>query len=54
MVYKRKKYHYGDTHLKKKWRTKRRTKDLDEVFIMHSVTIFIEFYAYKMCLKFAS
>lgn len=31
MVYKRKKYHYGDTHLKKKWRTKRRTKDLDEV-----------------------
>lgn len=33
MVYKRRKYHYGDTHLKKKWRTKRRTKDLDEVFI---------------------
>ncbi|XP_056631149.1 zinc finger protein 593 homolog [Diorhabda sublineata] len=31
MVYKRKKYHYGDTHLKKKWRTKRRTKDLDEI-----------------------
>ena len=29
--YKRKKYHYGDTHLKKGWRTKRRTKDLDEV-----------------------
>ncbi|XP_050517193.1 zinc finger protein 593 homolog [Diabrotica virgifera virgifera] len=31
MVYKRKKYHYGDTHLKKKWRTKRRTKDLDQI-----------------------
>ncbi|GJQ83092.1 hypothetical protein Trydic_g20103 [Trypoxylus dichotomus] len=31
MVYKRKKYHEGDTHLKKKWRTKRRTKDLDQV-----------------------
>lgn len=31
MVYKRRKYHYGDTHLKKKWRTKRRTKDLDEI-----------------------
>lgn len=29
--YKRKKYHYGDTHLKKGWRTKRRTKDLDQV-----------------------
>ena len=29
--YKRKKYHYGDTHLKKGCRTKRRTKDLDEV-----------------------
>jgi hypothetical protein len=29
--YKRKKYHYGDTHLKKGWRTKRRTKDLDEI-----------------------
>lgn len=28
---KRKKYHFGDTHLKKKWRTKRRTKDLDEI-----------------------
>lgn len=27
----RKKYHRGDTHLKKRWRTKRRTKDLDEV-----------------------
>ena len=24
--YKRKKYHVGDTHLKKRWRTKRRTK----------------------------
>ncbi|KAF3428965.1 hypothetical protein E2986_01286 [Frieseomelitta varia] len=31
MVYKRKKYHRGDTHLKKRWRTKRRTKDLDEI-----------------------
>lgn len=31
MVYKRKKYHYGDTHLKKQWRTKRRKRDLDEV-----------------------
>ncbi|KAF2883921.1 hypothetical protein ILUMI_22261 [Ignelater luminosus] len=31
MVYKRRKYHYGDTHLKKKWRTKRRTKDLDQI-----------------------
>ena len=29
--YKRKKYHAGDTHIKKGWRTKRRTKDLDEV-----------------------
>merc|ERR1739848_488114 len=24
-------YHYGDTHLKKSWRTKRRTKDLDQI-----------------------
>ncbi|EFN60925.1 Zinc finger protein 593-like protein [Camponotus floridanus] len=31
MPYKRKKYHRGDTHLKKGWRTKRRTKDLDEI-----------------------
>ncbi|XP_043259493.1 zinc finger protein 593 homolog [Colletes gigas] len=31
MVYKRKKYHRGDTHLKKGWRTKRRKKDLDEI-----------------------
>jgi hypothetical protein len=29
--YKRKKYHFGDTHLKKGWRVKRKTKDLDEV-----------------------
>lgn len=29
--YKRKKYHFGDNHLKKGWRTKRRTKDLDEI-----------------------
>ena len=29
--YKRRKYHNGDTHLKKGWRTKRRTKDLDEI-----------------------
>jgi len=27
--YKRKKYHVGDTHLKKGWRVKRRTKDMD-------------------------
>lgn len=31
MVYRRKKYHYGDTHLRKKYRTKRRTKDLDQI-----------------------
>lgn len=31
MVYKRKKYHRGDTHLKKGWRTKRRKRDLDEI-----------------------
>lgn len=31
MTYKRKKYHVGDTHLKKGWRTKRRTKDLDQI-----------------------
>ncbi|XP_046748115.1 zinc finger protein 593 homolog [Diprion similis] len=31
MTYKRRKYHKGDTHLKKGWRTKRRTKDLDEI-----------------------
>ncbi|XP_044735071.1 zinc finger protein 593 homolog [Chrysoperla carnea] len=31
MVYKRKKYHYGDTHLKRRWATKRRTKDLDQI-----------------------
>ncbi|GLV39948.1 uncharacterized protein CBL_10844 [Carabus blaptoides fortunei] len=31
MVYKRKKYHRGDTHLKRRWMTKRRTKDLDEI-----------------------
>ncbi|XP_066590896.1 zinc finger protein 593 homolog [Prorops nasuta] len=31
MTYKRKKYHRGDTHLKKGWRTKRRVKDLDEI-----------------------
>jgi len=29
--YKRKKYHYGDTHLKKGWRTKRKTKCMDEI-----------------------
>ncbi|KAK9870893.1 hypothetical protein WA026_009849 [Henosepilachna vigintioctopunctata] len=27
----RKKVHDGDTHLKRRWRTKRRTKDLDEI-----------------------
>ncbi|XP_046394190.1 zinc finger protein 593 homolog [Ischnura elegans] len=31
MPYRRKKYHDGDTHLKKQWRTKRRRKDLDEI-----------------------
>ncbi|KAG8229948.1 hypothetical protein J437_LFUL011093 [Ladona fulva] len=31
MPYKRKKYHHGDTHLKKQWRTKRRKRDLDEI-----------------------
>nr|ACO11129.1 Zinc finger protein 593 [Caligus rogercresseyi] len=31
MTYKRKKYHFGDTHLKKKWRTKRRTRDMDQI-----------------------
>lgn len=33
MVYKRKKYHYGDTHLKRRWRVRNRKKDLDEVII---------------------
>lgn len=27
----RKRFHRGDTHLKKGWRTKRRTKDLDQI-----------------------
>lgn len=31
MVYKRKKYSAGDTNLKKKYKTKRRAKDLDEI-----------------------
>ncbi|GBP00536.1 Zinc finger protein 593 [Eumeta japonica] len=31
MVYKRKKYHQGDTHLKKRWRVRNRKKDLDQV-----------------------
>ncbi|XP_063233363.1 zinc finger protein 593 [Bacillus rossius redtenbacheri] len=31
MTYKRKKYHLNDKHLKKRWRTKRRKKDLDEI-----------------------
>jgi hypothetical protein len=34
MTYKRKKYHYGDTHLRKRWRTKRKKKDLDEVSLV--------------------
>ncbi|XP_041972505.1 zinc finger protein 593 homolog [Aricia agestis] len=29
--YKRKKYHVGDTHLKKRWRVRNRKKDLDEI-----------------------
>ncbi|KAL4712392.1 hypothetical protein ACJJTC_001553 [Scirpophaga incertulas] len=31
MTYKRKKYHHGDTHLKKRWRLRNRRKDLDEI-----------------------
>ncbi|KAJ8953072.1 hypothetical protein NQ318_013414 [Aromia moschata] len=37
MVYKRRKYHYGDTHIKKKYRTKRRTKDLDQAIFVKSI-----------------
>ncbi|XP_049879607.1 zinc finger protein 593 homolog [Pectinophora gossypiella] len=29
--YKRKKYHNGDTHLKRRWRVRNRKKDLDEI-----------------------
>ncbi|CAB3222142.1 unnamed protein product [Arctia plantaginis] len=31
MTYKRKKYHTGDTHLKKRWRVRNRKKDLDQI-----------------------
>lgn len=31
MTYKRKKYHCGDTHLKKRWRVRNRKKDLDQI-----------------------
>ncbi|CAH2052390.1 unnamed protein product, partial [Iphiclides podalirius] len=31
MPYKRKKYHQGDTHLKRRWRVRNRKKDLDEI-----------------------
>lgn len=31
MTYKRKKYHSGDTHLKKRWRVRNRKKDLDQI-----------------------
>ena len=31
MTYKRRKYHRGETHIRKKYKGKRRTKDLDEV-----------------------
>lgn len=31
MTYKRKKYHHGDTHLKRRWRVRNRKKDLDEI-----------------------
>ncbi|XP_046963932.1 zinc finger protein 593 homolog [Vanessa cardui] len=31
MPYKRKKYHVGDTHLKKRWRVRNRKKDLDQI-----------------------
>lgn len=33
MTYKRKKYHSGDTHNKKRWRVRNRRKDLDEVIV---------------------
>lgn len=29
--YRRKKTHFGDTHLQRRWRTKNRKKDLDEI-----------------------
>lgn len=31
MTNKRKKYHVGDTHLKKRWRVRNRKKDLDQI-----------------------
>merc|ERR1712127_340200 len=31
MTYKRRKYHRGETHIRKKYKGKRRTKDLDEI-----------------------
>lgn len=49
MVYKRKKYHYGDTHLKKKWRTKRRTKDLDQVFKIIGFIYYCIFETFIIC-----
>ncbi|XP_067634640.1 zinc finger protein 593 homolog [Eurosta solidaginis] len=31
MVQKRKKMHYGDTHLRRRWRVRNRTRDLDQI-----------------------
>ncbi|XP_077290223.1 zinc finger protein 593 homolog [Arctopsyche grandis] len=31
MTYKRRKYHFGDTHLKKRWRLCNRKRDLDQI-----------------------
>lgn len=31
----RKKMHYGDTHLQRRWRTRNRQKDLDEVSFLN-------------------
>ncbi|XP_075156469.1 zinc finger protein 593 homolog [Haematobia irritans] len=31
MVQKRKKMHYGDTHLQRRWRVRNRTRDLDQI-----------------------
>lgn len=40
--------HYGDTHLKRRWRTKSRTKDLDQVCDsrVSSIITFKDFLAY--------
>ena len=31
--YRKKKTHFGDTHLQRRWRTRNRKKDLDEVIL---------------------